>query len=635
MPDILNTSVSGLRAFQTALSTTSHNIANVATDGYSRQRVEFDARIPIQLGSIFMGQGTDVSDINRLIDQFAVGNIREFSSSFNRLDTMDGFASPLENLIADEQGSLMPAMDSFFNALNDVANDPSASAPRVTLLSAAENLQARFTSISTEMQNMDEEIDSRILAEVSDINAITTEIARINDSIERISSTDNQPPDLLDKRDVLLRQLSEKISVTVLEQNDGTLNVLVGTGQLLVTGATSMQLIAQADSNQTDRLGISITSTSSNIPITGNIIGGSLGGLLDFRNNVLDEAQNSLGRTAIAIAETFNAQHRNGYDLNGNIPVTDFFNVANPQVLAATTNNAATGIPAAVVTDATALTVSDYRADFAGGNYTITRLSDNAVVAGPAAGPVFAAVDGVDYDFTGVGAVAGDSFILRPTRLGAITFQAIENDPNAIAAASPIRGLSSTSNIGDVDISAETVIDVTDANLLNTVTVTFNTPATTFDVFDVTGAALLAGGVAYTDGMTISFNGWQATLSGAPQPGDVLTMEENIGSATDNRNALILADLSNQQIMNNGTTSFEQSYSVMTSTVGAVTQQIKITKEVEDSLLTGSIAERENISGVNLDEEAADLIRFQQAYQASARVIQTAQSIFQSLLDAT
>ncbi len=634
MTGILNTSVSGLRAFQAALNTTSHNIANVETEGYSRQRVNLENRIPQQFGTTYVGQGVQLTDINRIIDEFVNGNIREFSSSYNRLEMMETFASRLENLIADENGSLLPAVDDFFNAMNDVANDPSSPAPRVTLISAAENLQARFSSLATEMQNLDEEIDRRIEFEVADINAITEEIARINDSIERISTSDSEPADLLDKRDNLLRQLSEKVSVTVIEQTDGIINVLVGSGQLLVTGSITNKLTTQIDPNNTDRLGIRLTSTSGSVDVTSSISGGKLGGLLDFRDTVLAEAQNSLGRTAIALADTFNTQHRDGYDLNGNLG-TDFFSFSNPLVLPATTNNVATGIPSAAITDVTALTTSDYRADFLGGNFTITRLSDNAVVAGPAAGPVFAAVDGVDFDFTGIGAVAGDSFIFRPTRQGALSFQALIKDANDIAAASPIRGVDSAANIGDVTISDETVLDVTNANLLNTVTITFNTPANTFDVFDVTGAALLAGGVAYTDGMTIAFNGWQTTLSGTPQPGDVLTLEENVGAATDNRNALLLADLSNQQILDGNTASYEQSYSAMTATVGAVTQQIKINRDVEESLLNGANAERESISGVNLDEEAADLIRFQQAYQASARVIQTAQTIFQSLLDAT
>ena len=211
MTGILNTAISGLRAYQTALSTTSHNISNVGTEGYSRQKVDFDARLPQQFGSVFIGQGIEAADISRVYDAFINTNIREFQSTTSRLDMFGSFASRIENLIADEQGSLMPALNDFFNAVNDVSNDPSSSAPRVALLGAADNLQQRMVSLATEMQKLEKEIDNRISVQVGEINALTSEIAELNDSITRSSRVGNEPSDLLDKRDLLLKQLSEKI----------------------------------------------------------------------------------------------------------------------------------------------------------------------------------------------------------------------------------------------------------------------------------------------------------------------------------------------------------------------------------------------------------------------------------------
>ena len=630
MADMLNTSVTGLLAYQTALATTSHNISNVGTEGYSRQRVELVSRVPQAYGSTYIGQGTLVSDINRIIDEFVTGNIREFQSSVSRLEMFETFASRVENLIADEQGSLMPAMQDFFNAMNDVANDPSSNAPRVALLGAAENLQQRFTSLAGEMQQIDQEVDDRIVFEVNEINALTAEIARLNDSISRISAADNQPADLLDKRDELLRQLAEKVSVIVVKQNDGTLNVLVGSGQLLVSGSISMSLAAQADTTQPDRLAVALRSSSGNINITNALSGGSLGGLLDFRNNMLDSAQNRLGRTAIALSDAMNNQHVMGYDLNGNLGGA-FFSAGAPQILD-NANNTGTGTATVVISDTSALTVSDYRVNFNAGVFSIMRLSDNVVVAS-GAGPAFANVDGMDFTMGGAPA-AGDSFYIRPTRLGAIAFATQINDPNAIAAASPIRTLISANNIGEADILAGTVIDETNVNLLNTVTITFDNPAGTFDVFDVTTATVLANNVAYTTGMNISFNGWQVQLAGIPQAGDVLTVQENIGAATDNRNMLLLGALRNQNILDGNTSTLEQSYAALTAEAGTLTWHAQTQRDVEQALLNQSVRERESISGVNLDEEAANLIRFQQAYQALSRVIQTSNTVFQSLLDA-
>jgi flagellar hook-associated protein 1 len=635
MSGILNTAISGLRAYQTALGTTSHNISNVSTEGYSRQRVELDSRIPQQLGGVNIGQGVELTEINRVFDQFINTNIREFQSTFSRLDMFGSFASRVENLIADEQGSLMPALNDFFNAVNDVANDPSSSAPRVALLGAAENLEQRMVSLATEMQKLEKEIDSRITFQVGEINALTSEIAQINDSITSSSSVDNQPADLLDKRDLLLKQLSEKISVSVVEQADGTLNVLAGTGQLLVTGSVSVNLTTQPDFFQPDRLAVAVQSTSGTIDITRTLTGGELGGLLDFRNNLLDSAQNRLGRTAIALSETFNNQHLEGYDLNGNMG-TNFFSTGAPQSLG-NLSNGGTGAAGVTISNAQALTVSDYEVRFpTAGTYDIVRLSDNvSVSAGAYANPTaLAGVDGLDFNLSGV-PVAGDSFYVRPTRRGAIGFNVLTSDPSAIAAASPVRAVSSAANIGTSAISSPTVLDATNVNLRNTVTITFNSPAGTFEVFDVTaGAAIAPAGRVYTPGMVLAENGWQVQLNGAPQPGDVLTVQENVGAATDNRNVLNLANIRSQGILDGGTATLEQAYSALTAEVGTITQQVNISKDVEASLLNNANQERESISGVNLDEEAGDLIRFQQAYQALSRVVQTAQSIFQSLLDA-
>lgn len=634
MAGILNTAISGLRAYQTSLATVSQNISNVGTEGYSRQKVTLAARLPQNLGGLNIGQGVIVSDVSRVIDLFINDNIREFQSTTSRLDIFGSFASRVENLIADDQGSLMPALDGFFNAVNDVANDPSSNAPRVALLGAAENLQQRLVSLSTEMQKLEKEIDSRISFQVGEINAITTEIAQVNDSITRNSRADNQPADLLDQRDLLLKQLSEKITVSVVEQTDGTLNVLAGTGQLLVTGSVSVNLVTQPDFIQPDRLAIALQSTSGTIDITRTLSGGELGGLLDFRNNLLGSAQNRLGRTAIALAQTFNNQSLQGYDLNGNAG-TNFFSAGAPQTLN-NLSNTGTGVVGVAInnTQVQALTVSDYEVRFIAGNYDITRLSDNVSVnSGAYVNPTNVTVDGLDFNLSGAPA-AGDSFYVRPTRLGAIGFQTLVSDPNAIAAALPVRSLTSAANIGNATISSPTV-QTPNANLTNTVTITFNNPAGTFDVFDVTaGAAILPAGRTYTQGMLLAENGWQVQLNGTPQPGDVLTVQQNTGAATDNRNALALANIRSQGILDGGTSSLEQSYSALTAEVGTITQQINISKDVEESLLNSSMAERESVSGVNLDEEAGDLIRFQQAYQALSRVVQTAQSIFQSLLDA-
>lgn len=785
MPDLLVTSLSGLRAYQTALATTSHNIANVGNDSYTRQRTEFDARVPARYGSSFIGQGVDVSNIRRIYDNFIVENMRVFTSSTSSSSTLQELASRVESLTANQNSGLTTAMDKFFGALSDVANNPSASPPRIALIGAAEILQQRFNALGDALQDLDQEVDNRIVAQVNDINALTSEIASINSAITSTSSVDQQPNDLLDKRDALLKQLSAKVSISVIAQNDGTLNVFAGTGQLLVSGSISNNLVAQASVSQPDRTVVALQSSSGNtVDISTSLNGGELGGLLDFRNNMLDGVQNRLGRTAIALAATFNEQHAQGYDLNGDLG-TSFFNtvgtgdlggtfggdylangfnvgdtvtfdlqfdgrtinvshtvgaldtnqtiasalltdavngiaananvtdngdgtytlagttagvsmtfelrgdqiqfataggpsplgnnlvitnvadgVANDAVInlarlgpssttfdsaiastgapatffgpsnstLANSNNTGTGVINFSISDISQLTVSDYRISYDGANYTVTRLSDNANVA-VGVGPFN--VDGMTIT-PGGAANAGDSFFLRPTRLGATSFTTMISDIRDIAAASPIRASKAASNIGSLDVVSNTVTDSMDVDLLRTVDIFFDpaNPAGSFDVVDRASGTVLQNDVLYSPGMTVNQNGWQIQINGQPQPGDTLTVTENTASTGDNRNMLLLAALQSIPVMDGNVATFEQAYTALNAEIGIVSQQAKSSYDVEKTLLDNAIASRESVSGVNLDEEAADLIRFQQAYQALSRIIQASQSMFESLLGA-
>ncbi|VAW69855.1 Flagellar hook-associated protein FlgK, partial [hydrothermal vent metagenome] len=290
MPSILDTASSGLIAYQGALATTAQNIANVGNEDYSRQRVELNARLPIRRGPNFIGQGVQLTDVARVIDNFNTISLRDSTSATSRLQTSDFYASRIENVLGDEQGSLQPALAEFFNALNDVANDPSANAPRVALLGTSENLEQRFASLGNELQTIESEIDNRLRVEVAQVNAIATELAQLNGRISSISSVNNRPADLLDQRDALLKQLAEKITVNVVEQVDGTQNVLVGTGQLLVSNEISFTLVTQQDAAQPDLTAIAIQSNGSRVAITDALVGGDLGGLLDVRTNLLRSA---------------------------------------------------------------------------------------------------------------------------------------------------------------------------------------------------------------------------------------------------------------------------------------------------------------------------------------------------------
>ena len=719
MADILSISSSGLRAYQTALTTTSHNIANANTEGYNRQRAELDTREPRFNTRGGIGQGVDVTSVQRLVDNLVTGQIRLAQSDVNRLDTFDGLASRIDNLLVDPQSSLMPTVESFFASLNDVANDPSSNAPRVALLGEAENLQQRFNFLNEQLQTLNKEVDNRLQYAVTDINGLAEELASINETIFRFGKNGQVPNDLLDQRERLLKDLSGKIGVDVVEQNDGIMNIFIGSGQLLVSGSNALKLHVEVDKSQPDRLGVTVQSGGSNVNITSRLSGGELGGLLDFRSTLLDSAQNRLGRLAIAMADSFNQQHADGQDLNGRFGGM-FFTAGSPtaevsansgntgggsislagvsgdalvsssylvtysagnytvtrqsdntivaggaasgpfsfdgitintaglpadgdafyiqpgppaaEVLAHADNNPASPVVSATINDVSKLTISDYQVSYDGAAFSVRRLSDNQVVAN-GAGPFD--VDGLTIEpGTGVYS-AGDSFMIRPTRHGAADFRLALSDPNTVAVASPIRTSTPQTNLGDATISGGEVLDVMDPNLKVPATVRFlDTDSFEVSYNDRVTGNLITETFSYPTDATFSVNGWQARISGSPRQGDTFTIQENTSAAMDNRNGLALAGLQQQSIMDGSKTNYEQAYNALATEVGTVTSQVRINRDAEQALLNSAIASRESLSGVNLDEEAANLIRFQQAYQAMTRVVQTSQTIFQSILDA-
>jgi flagellar hook-associated protein 1 FlgK len=342
--------------------------------------------------------------------------------------------------------------------------------------------------------------------------------------------------------------------------------------------------------------------------------------MLQFRSEMLDPAQNALGRVATGLAMTFNDQHREGMDLN-NALGGDFFSYADAVVTARGTS---AGTVSATITDANALTTSDYVVSYDGANWTVTRLSDNSAVAS-GAGPTFS-VDGIDITVGGTPA-AGDSFLVQPTAAGASGLSVAIADAREIAAAAPIRASRALANTGNASISAGSVLDATDANLLNTVTIDFVSSSQ----YQINGAGPL---IAYTSGADIDVNGWRVQITGTPQAGDTFTVESNAGGSADNRNALLLSGMQKQLTLANGTASYQDAYGQIVADVGSRTRAAEINRDAQSAILDQAVAARESVAGVNLDEEAANIVRFQQAYQAAAQIIAVSDTLFQTLLGA-
>jgi flagellar hook-associated protein 1 len=620
--------LTGLQAAQLGLATTSHNIANASTEGYNRQLLVQGTQIPQLTGSGYVGQGTTVDTIKRAFSDFLYRQVLLGSTQQSAEDSFNTLISQVNNLLADESAGLTPALQDFFSAIDDVANEPGTVVTRQALLGSAQSLVARFQLLEQRLQELGDGVNRQIVSQVAEINSLAAQIAKVNDRIQLAEGTGQQPAnDLRDQRDQLVLELNRIIGATVVQQGN-SYTVLIGNGVPVVIG-TQANAIGTLDSPlEPGRTLVGVVTAGGTVQIQeSSLQGGSLGGLLQFRAQALEPAQNQLGRVATVLAGTFNDQHALGQDLNGAAGGA-FFNLA-PPVINSSSLNAGNAQLAASFSDYGALTASDYRVSYDGANYVFTRLTDG-VQQSFAALP--ALVDGVTVTLASGAPAAGDQFLLRPTVNGASGISLSVSDPTLIAAAAPIRTSRAGTNTGTATISAGSVNapPPPDPNLTQTVTLTF-TSATTFDVAG-TGTGNPAG-VAYTSGGSISYNGWTVQISGTPAAGDSFTVAANTNGVSDGRNALLLSGLRTQNTIGNGTATYQSAYGQLVSQVGDDTRQSDVRNGAQQSFLAEVRAQRESLSGVNLDEEAANLIRYQQAYQASARSIQVGSQLFQDLLD--
>lgn len=643
---ILGTASSALLSFQRALATTGHNIANVNTDGFSRQRVDLSTQTPNSSGAGFIGNGVQIDGVQRSYDDFLERELRSSIGARDSSRTYAEFASVVDNLLADPNSGLSPALQNFFDSIQQVADDPTAIPARELMLSEAQSLVSSFHHIDGELDGLRDRIGIEFRNQVAEINDLAASIASLNEDIALAfgSGTGQPPNDLLDQRDQLVLKLSEKVGVTTLEQSDHTLNVYIGNGQPLVVGQKAGSLSVERnslDSQQLD-IGFSFGSSGSSL-ITDKLSGGSLGGLIEFRRQVLDPAQNRLGQVAVSLAETFNAQHRSGQDLDGTpgASLPDFFGVTDPndQVFSSLSNAGSSSLNVAFDSaNIDQLTADEFSLSYDGANWTLRNLTSGATDT-VTPGTTFSKY-GLDIDLTVSGtAVAGDRFLLRPTRQGGDDIAANITNPREIAAAAPVRidgqtsGTGNPTNTGSGEFSSGTVTGTLPAL---PITLTYDDTTNTFSgggysfLYDPTSQS----GATFTSADT-GISGLEFTISGSPDTNDQFVISANSGGGGDNRNALALAGLQTDKTMNNATASFQDSYAQMIADVGVKTRRAQTLATTQGNLADQARARHDAVSAVNLDEEAAEMLRWQQAYQAAAQVVTISDTIFQTLLQAT
>lgn len=626
MSDPFSIGTSALLAFQRAMATASNNVANASTPGYTRQRVEFSARVGQGAGFGFLGAGVQITGVKRMINSFLTSRMDASASELGRMGVLAGLSSRVDRVVSEPGTSIARPMSDFFDSVQGVVSEPTSAAARQSLIDGGQNIVDRFRTQANQLNQLDLETGQRITETVGEVNRLTSSIAMLNREIVRARGEFNQPPnDLLDQRDQAVRELSAKIGVTTFEADDGSLNVQTTSGASLVLGNSAQTLQVERDSFRLDRQQLSVTSALGPLRLSMSGLGGELAGYFSFRRDVIDPAQAQLGRLALGTTEAFNAQHRAGVDYNG-VPGGNFFNTIAPTVLPATTN-AGTANFTASVSDVGAVTGRDIILRYDGANWQARLASTGAPLpmtgSGTAADPFV--VEGVSLELNGVPA-AGDDIMVRTGSDAARQMAVAISDPNRIAAALPVRGAAALSNTGSGVLGPLTITDASNPALQSPVTIQFTAPG----VYSINGA----GAFPYTPGDTIAVNGWEVTLDGTPAVGDQFTFGPTPARSGDNGNARLLAAVGRDGLFAGGNQSITAAISEMTSSVGGSARQAEYALSAQQAIDNQLQNERAALSGVNLDEEAANLLRFQQSYQAAAQIISIANTAFDSLLAA-
>lgn len=634
--NILGIGTSALAAAQVGLSTTGHNIANASTPGYSRQVAVQAAATAQNFGYGYVGQGTQVAGITRVFNELMarqVVNSQSVSSSNNIYNSQLG---SINSMLSDATAGLNPSMTEFFGSVQDLAANPSDTPSRQSMLSYAQSLASRFQSTNNQLNEMRNDVNSQLTSSVALVNTYAKQIAGLNESIERALSADgNTPNDLLDQRDQVVNELSKQIKTTVVSQNQGSYNVYIGNGLPLVVGAETYGLTATNSPTDTTRLELAYTSNSV-VTVLGinSLPGGNIGGLLQFRAESLDTTQNKIGQIALVLAETFNTQLKQGIDLNGDFG-SDLFSIDSPVVSASTLNSGTATISSQVV-NARAVTSSDYRLQYDGTNYNITRLSDKTV-SGPYSS-LPRTVDGVSFSVSGAIA-AGDDFVIRPTQNAAGSLNVAITDVTKIAVASA--KLTPTTTSGTASISALSAKASTSSPVADPMVVTYS--GTTYTVSPSREMIVTTGGISTTyaagtaatipGGSSVAVAGLSFSFTGIPASGDTFTVTRSSNNAPgDNSNGLLLASLQTEGTVNNSKSTYINAFAELVNTVGNKTRELTVNAKAEAKVLQLATAAMQAESGVNLDEEATNLMRYQQAYQAAGKMMQIAGQLFDTLL---
>lgn len=664
MSGLLSLGIRAMFANQAALQAIGQNIANANTPGYSRQQVVLTTPDGQYTGAGFFGKGVDVQTVERSHNAFLTKEAYSAKSTAYMDMTQAEQLSRLEKIFPPGEEGLGYAAGQFLNAMVDVTTRPADPSARQVVLGRASELAARFANAGGQMVDLQAGIVSDLRANVSIVNQLSAQIATANDAVARSNGSGHSPNDLLDQRDRLISQLSQYIQVTTLPAGDGTVGVFIGGGQRLVLGAQAQQLAVSQDPYDGSRATLSITESNGNRALDDSVLnGGSITALLRYQNTDLQDARNYLGQMASAMAIRVNEQQALGLDLSDPAgkggPI---FGIGATRSLPAATNarnpdGSFTSLVSVSVTNASLLQASAYklRADPSGvpGAYQLTRLSDGltrSVADGDS-------VDGFKIDFTSSAPGVGDSFMIEPVAHAAVDMKRVLDKATGIAAASPITASASVNNKGTATVDSLYAVNRALDTAKAPMTISFGAldPGdATRRLYTITmadGSPALSGSwksgqpIGNEPGAALPVDlGFELKLNGVPQDGDSVTVNATQFPASNNGNAKAFLNIQTdsfvgRRVQADGSiargATINDAYASAMSEIGSRVQGATYLSGVSTSVASESETLRAGQAGVNIDEEAARLMQYQQGYQASAKVLQVAQTLFDELLRLT
>ncbi|KQN50790.1 flagellar biosynthesis protein FlgK [Pseudomonas sp. Leaf48] len=683
---LLNIGMSGLSASHNALATTGNNIANADTAGYSRQQTVQSSKNSIQYGNVYIGTGTTLADVRRVYNSYLDAQLQTTTSLNSDAAAYQGQITPLDTLLSDSATGLSGALTKFFASVQNVNAKPGDDASRQLLLSDAQALSNRFNSVAGQLNSQNSTINGNLTDMVGQVNNLASTMAQLNKKIGEVTSAGGTPNELLDARNETMRQLSSFTGAQYIER-DGNIDIYLGSGQPLVIGDTVNKLEAVPGKDDPGRLALQLNRGASTIEITSIMTGGEIGGLLRYRSEVLDPALNELGRVALVVADQMNSLQAQGIDKNGSFG-SNLFNGLNSAAqmsqrsIASTGNSAGSGNFNVAVKDTGKLTINDYKVTFTSAtNYTVQRLPDNTSMGSFSTATTPAPViDGFAMSFSG-GAATGDTFRITPTRNAAATIQTEMTDPKRLAIAAPLSAAIAPGGSGTLTIPSSgqpaltTRFDIYDAatatamqnGLKNStpVKLVFGSPSAdgstqTYQLLDAKGVEISNGTIKPNANNTLSLSvplkdasgapimdpgppavqrtaTFEMTVAGSPGKGTAIDISIAQPGTLDNRNGTALAGLQTRQVVETGTASkgisLTDAYGKLVEGVGAKTAQGKLDSAATGAILANAKGARDSLSGVDLDEETGNLVKYQQYYTASSQIIKAAQETFSTLIN--